>query len=142
MRAEKSAPKVERIHPLTLFVRRLDGEFYTRNELAHALQVAPEYLTQIRRTHPELAPSVIVSYLGKPLRLYDREDANRLAAYFQDHEQVGMERRHSMAAVAQRERLRKRIQRFRKRASKTDDVTERERLLKLANQLEAQRAAL
>ena len=142
MKTPKNAPKKERIHPLTMFVRRLDGEFYTRYELARALEVAPEYLTQVCRTHPELAPSVIVSYLGRPLRLYDLEDANQLAEYFKDHEQVGTERKHSMAAVFARKKLSKRISDHRNRAYKTDDVTERERLLARAEQLAAERALL
>jgi len=142
MEEPEIAPKKERIHPLTAFVRRLDGEFYTRYELARALNVAPEYLLRVRRTHPELAPSVIVSYLGLPLRLYDLEDANRLAEYFKDHEQVGRERKHPIAAEFARRKLTKRILDHRKRASKTDDAAERKRLLAIAEQLVAERALL
>jgi hypothetical protein len=133
---------MERIHPLTAFVRRLDGEFYTRYELAQALSVAPEYLIQIRRTHPELAPSVIVNYRGRPLRLYDREDANRLARYFKDHEQVGEPRRHSMAVVAARAKLWGRIRSYRRRAHNARDEVQRARLLGMAEKLAAERSAL
>jgi hypothetical protein len=142
MKAPGNAPKMERIHPLTAFVRRLDGEFYTGNELAETLSVAPEYLLQIRRTHPELAPSVIVNYHGRPLRLYDREDANRLARYFAGHEQVGQERRHSMAAVAARAKLWGRIRSYRRRAENARDEGQRARLLAIAEKLTAERAAL
>ena len=142
MQPPPNVPRAVRIHPLTAFVRRLEEDLYLRNEVAEALSLDPEHLRRADRAHPELAPSVRVEYQGRMLRLYTREDVNRLAVHFAGHEQVGKERRYSPAAVRARKKLQDRIRHFRKCAEQARDETERARLLGIAERLRWERAAL
>lgn len=144
MEPPSGIPRVQRLHPLTAFVRRLDGEYYTCTEVAVGLNIDPSYLSELPRRFPDLpevaalAPSVSVRYRGKVLRLYTGEDLNRIARYYRKYPSTGRRRLRTEAEAADRLRITKRIRDYRLRAEQSDDEAKRAHCLAQAAKLRAE----
>lgn len=81
------------LHPITQFVRGLEGDLLLIREVAQYLGCSQTALRGAAQRHPELGPSYSVAYGGIRLNLYTPQDMVALGRYLARDEGTGRRRR-------------------------------------------------